>query len=474
MEAVASAERMTGIDVIPHVPWGTHFCQFYAARDDLLDILVPYFKAGLEGGEACMWVTSPPLEAPVAREALARAVPDLEGLERQGRIEVVPFTEWYLEGGRFDQNRVLRGWFAKLKRALARGCPGLRLSGNTSWLEKADWRGFAEYEAAIDSIVGQYQILSLCSYSLERCAASEVADVIHNHRFALIKRDGAWEVFESFERRRMQQALNAERRTAEAALRSANERLLEADRHKNEFLAVLSHELRNPLAPIQNSLAILQRAAMGGEQARKAIAILDRQVGQLIRLVDDLLDVTRISRNKIQLRRQRLELNELVRCVLEDHRSGFEEGGLRLELKPAPAPLFVYGDRNRLAQVLGNLLTNACKFTSRGGRVSVSLSEEAGRAVLNVADTGIGMAEATLSKVFQPFIQADKTLDRSRGVLGLGLALVKGLVELHDGEVCARSAGLDQGSEVLVRLPLQPAAVQDDAPALLDAPVENG
>lgn len=457
MEEEASEARATGIDVVADAPWGTHFCEFYATKDDLLDTLVPYFKAGLDSGEFCMWVTSSTLGVREAWEALARAVPDLGARRQQGRIEVIPYTEWYLEGGRFDQYRVLKGWIAKLDQALARGCAGLRLSGDTFWLERSDWKGFAEYEAAIDAVLGQYRILALCTYSLERCGAAEIADVIRNHQFALIKRNGVWEALQSFERRRMQQSLDAERRTAEAALRHMNESLLEADRCKNEFLAVLSHELRNPLTPIQNSLFILRRAAPGSLQARRAMAILDRQVGQLAHLVDDLLDVTRISRSKIRLRREHVELNELVRCTLEDHRSCFEEGGVQLELRPAPARLHVDGDRNRLAQVLGNLLTNACKFSSRGGRVVVSVLEEtrAGQAVLSVADNGAGMTQATLSDLFQPFMQADKTLDRSRGGLGLGLALVKGLVELHGGEVCARSAGLGEGAEFLVRLPLE-------------------
>jgi PAS domain S-box-containing protein len=240
-----------------------------------------------------------------------------------------------------------------------------------------------------------------------------------------------------------------ERRRAEDALR-------EADRRKDEFLAVLSHELRNPLAPIRNSLHILERAAPGGDQARRAQTVIDRQVGHLSHLVDDLLDVTRISRNKIRLERQVLELNDLVRRTIEDHRSLFEKNEVHIEAKFAPEPIMVDADGTRLAQVVGNLLQNAAKFTSRGGQtaVSVSVDQAQQQAVISVSDTGVGMPPEVIARLFQPFMQADTTLDRSKGGLGLGLALVKGLVELHGGTIGARSDGLGKGAEFVVRLPL--------------------
>ncbi len=240
-----------------------------------------------------------------------------------------------------------------------------------------------------------------------------------------------------------------ERRRAEDALR-------EADRAKNEFLAVLSHELRNPLAPIKNSLYILDRAAPGGEQARRAQAVVARQVDQLTRLVDDLLDVTRIARSKLTLQRSRLELNGLVQRTLEDYRPMFENAGVHLGLETAPAPVHVDADPHRIAQVVGNLLHNAAKFTPPGGRVTVTVAADASadRAVVSVADTGSGLAPDASAHVFEPFVQATKALDRSEGGLGLGLALVKGVVELHGGEVSATSAGPGQGSRFVVRLPL--------------------
>jgi Signal transduction histidine kinase len=219
---------------------------------------------------------------------------------------------------------------------------------------------------------------------------------------------------------------------------------------------VLSHELRNPLAPIRNSLFILDRAPPGGDQARRAQAVIDRQVGYLTRLVDDLLDVTRIARDKIQLQRESLDLTNLVRRTIEDYRSLFEKSEVHIETALPAQRIAVNADRTRLAQIVGNLLQNAAKFTDRGGRtqVSVAVDEVAGRAIIRIANTGAGIPPKLLPHLFQPFTQADETMDRSKGGLGLGLALVKGLVDLHGGDISAHSEGIGKGAEFIVRLPL--------------------
>ncbi len=250
------------------------------------------------------------------------------------------------------------------------------------------------------------------------------------------------------------------RKRTEEDLRESQAVLQEADRRKNEFLAVLSHELRNPLAPIRNSLYILDRAAPGGEQAKRAKLVIDRQVGQLARLVDDILDVTRITRGKVLLQRSRVELADLLRRTAEDHRSVFVASGLKLEVRVDTGPIWLNGDPVRLAQAVGNLLQNAAKFTARGGHVLLALGEDVPRrtAVIRVHDDGMGITPDVLQQIFQPFQQADRTLDRSRGGLGLGLALVKGLVELHGGEVSGHSEGTGKGAEFTIRLPLEETA----------------
>jgi signal transduction histidine kinase len=252
------------------------------------------------------------------------------------------------------------------------------------------------------------------------------------------------------------QGSNQALREQNEALRRSEEALRDADRRKDEFLAVLSHELRNPLAPIVNGLALLARAEPGGPQAKRAREIVGRQVRQLVRLVDDLLDVTRISRGKVSLRREEVDLTQIVRHVTEDHRPILDRSGLRLELALPEGPVLAWLDPERIAQVVANLVQNSAKFTPDGGTVWVTCEVEGGRAILRIRDDGEGIPPELLPQVFVPFVQAEMSVARSRGGLGLGLALVKGLVELHGGTVAASSGGRGCGAEFTVELPVGP------------------
>jgi signal transduction histidine kinase len=242
-------------------------------------------------------------------------------------------------------------------------------------------------------------------------------------------------------------------------LNGAMEALREADRRKDEYLAILSHELRNPLAPIRSAVFLLERADPASEGARRAREVIARQVGHLARMVDDLLDVSRIARGTIELRRARVDLGELVRRAAEDHAPLLAAAGIALDLDVPEGPVAVDADPTRIAQVLGNVVQNSEKFTGRGGRVSLALEVVDGHAEIHVRDTGIGIEPALIDRVFEPFVQEERTLARSRGGLGLGLPLVKGLVELHGGSVEARSGGPGSGAEIVVRLPLAAVAV---------------
>ncbi len=237
-----------------------------------------------------------------------------------------------------------------------------------------------------------------------------------------------------------------DRKRAEQALR-------EADQRKNEFLGVLSHELRNPLAPIATSIYILDHADPAGHQARRAREIIGRQTAHLGRLVDDLLDVTRIIRGKIELRRTRLDLTEIVRRTGEDHRAVMENHGLELLVDLPAEPLHVDGDETRIAQIVGNILQNAAKFTPRGGRVMLSVARRPNAFEIRVKDNGTGISPELLEHLFEPFAQGPQGLARTSGGLGLGLSLVKGLAELHGGEAKAFSEGPGHGAEIVVALP---------------------
>ena len=237
-----------------------------------------------------------------------------------------------------------------------------------------------------------------------------------------------------------------DRKRAEQALR-------EADQRKNEFLGVLSHELRNPLAPIATSIYILDHAEPTGHQARRAREVIGRQTAHLGKLVDDLLDVTRIIRGKIELRRARLDLNEIVRRTGEDHRAVMEKHGLELAVELSGEPLWVDGDETRITQIIGNILHNAVKFTPSGGRVLLSVARRPNALEIRVKDDGTGISPDLLEHLFEPFAQEPQGLARTAGGLGLGLSLVKGLTELHGGDVKAFSEGPGHGAEIVVTLP---------------------
>lgn len=254
--------------------------------------------------------------------------------------------------------------------------------------------------------------------------------------------------------------------------KQAEETLREADRRRSEFLAMLSHELRNPLTPVRNSVYLLDKNASLDERGRRAVAIIDRQVSHLARLIDDLLDVMRITRGKIRLQLARLNMVEVVQRTVEDHRAVLERHRVTLELPKEPT--WVAGDATRLVQVVGNLLNNAAKFTPADGAIAVSLAKVGAHAVVEIADDGMGMEALTVGQLFQPFAQADRGLDRSQGGLGLGLALVKGLVDLHGGEVRAHSDGPGKGSRFTVTLPLeQRATAEEQATASRDENAER-
>ncbi len=240
--------------------------------------------------------------------------------------------------------------------------------------------------------------------------------------------------------------------------------LREADRRKSQFLAVLSHELRNPLAPIASAIQLLDHVPAGSEQALRARAVIERQTRHLGRLVDDLLDLTRISTGKSDLKLELVDLREVLLRTCEDYRASFEQGGVALRLEEPAGPVFVRGDPVRLAQVVGNLLHNAAKFTPRGGEASVTLGTAPGRAEIRVRDSGIGIERAQVGRLFEPFAQAEQGLARTHGGLGLGLSLVKELVELHGGNVRGGSEGIGRGSEFVVSLPLSAPPVGRPGP----------
>jgi PAS domain S-box-containing protein len=240
--------------------------------------------------------------------------------------------------------------------------------------------------------------------------------------------------------------------------------LRESDRRKDEFLATLAHELRNPLAPIRNALQILKMSRVDAATGQQVREVMERQVDQLVRLVDDLLDVSRVMRGKIELRREQVELASVIARGVETAMPLIEVQGHEVSVAVPPDSLILDADPVRLAQVIGNLLTNAAKYTEANGRIWLSVERDDGHVSLHIRDNGIGIAPDMLPHVFDLFVQLDEAATRSQGGLGIGLTLVKNLIEMHSGTVEAKSAGLGKGSEFIVRLPL----------SSVERPIESG
>jgi PAS domain S-box-containing protein len=261
-----------------------------------------------------------------------------------------------------------------------------------------------------------------------------------------------------------------ERRRMEDELRKLAADLSTADRQKNEFLATLAHELRNPLAPLSHTLEILKRSSGEAGASPQALDTMERQLGQMIRLVDDLLDLSRITHNRLDLRKSQVELGSLIAQTVEASRSLAVAAGHQVRVIAAGEPIYLQADPVRLAQVFGNLLNNSYKYTSPGGKVTVTTERQGSEAVVTVEDTGYGISPDKLDSIFEMFSQVDRSLERSRGGLGIGLTLVRRLVQMHGGSVEARSAGEGRGSQFVVRLPIVEAG---EAPALAPAAIQQ-
>lgn len=249
------------------------------------------------------------------------------------------------------------------------------------------------------------------------------------------------------------------------ARKRVEQALKEADRRKDEFLAMLAHELRNPLAPVRNALHIMRMPGVDADTVRLARDLMDRQTSHLVRMVDDLLDVSRIMRNRVELRKERLDLASVFTAAVETARPLIDAQGHQLSVSLPPRPILLEGDPVRLSQVVSNLLVNAAKYSDGPGRISLTGEADGAEAVIRVRDTGVGIDAQLLPHVFDLFTQADRSLARSRGGLGIGLTVVKHLVELHGGSVRAASRGIGEGSEFTVRLPALPSSSSPTRPS---------
>src|SRR3982074_756416 len=249
MTAMAPETRKTGIDVVGDMPWGTHFCLFYETKRDLLDTLISYCKTGLESDEFCLWVVAEPLTIEEAIDALKDAVPDIDRYLADSSIEILSACDWYLQGGTFDLRRVTGSWHEKLAHASARGYAGVRVTGDTAWLEKKDWKDFCEYEESLNQAVANQRLAVLCTYPLAACGAAEILDVVRTHQFAVTKRRGEWDVIET-----------AGHKQAKAEIKRLNEELEQRVVERTSQLTTVNSELTKEILQRQRAEEALLRS----------------------------------------------------------------------------------------------------------------------------------------------------------------------------------------------------------------------
>lgn len=467
--AEAREPRKTGIRVVGDVPWGTHFCHFYETEEDLLDILIPYFKEGLENNEFCMWVVFDPIDEKRAREVLLRHVPDAELHLAAGRIEIVPHAEWYLRDGDFDLRRVISGWEEKLAVALAKGFDGMRVNGNESWLTEDDWKNFTEYEHRLNRMIADRRMIVLCTYPLAASHAGEVFDVARTHQFAIAQRNGHWEVVETPELKR-----------AKGEIDRLNEELEQRVIERTGELAAANEELKMEVAERKRAEGQLERSR---QQLRDLTARLqslrEKERGDIAREIHDVLGqgLTSLKIDVSWLRKRLPEVgDEAVRAEMAERLNAAIElldetiatvKSLSAELRPRVLDTFglaaavewqcfEFERRTGIAcecrlpedelslsaehstalfRIYQEMLTNVARH-AQATQVCTDLRVEGGVVVLSVRDNGRGVTEA------------DSSAPNALGLLGMRerAALLGGDVSLHGRP--------GRGTVVTARIPL--------------------
>jgi signal transduction histidine kinase len=468
MTAMAPETRKTGIDVLGDMPWGTHFCLFYETKRDLLDTLISYCKTGLESAEFCLWVVGEPLTVEEAINALKDAVPDLDRYLKDPSIEIVSARDWYLQDGTFDLKRVTGRWHEKLARASARGYAGVRVTGDTAWLEKKDWKDFCEYEEGLNEAIANRHLAVLCTYPLAACGAVEVLDVARAHQCALARRHGSWDVVETAGHRQAKAEIKRlneelEQRVVErtSQLMLASEALREAQTtltHVNRVMtmgqlgASIAHEVSQPITGVvTNADAALRWLGGQPPDLEKVRYSLNEIIKDGSRAAD-VIGRMRALLKKVPPRKDGLEINEAILEVVALAHGEVVKNSVSLQTQLAGGLPLIQGDRVQLQQVILNLIINAVEAmsgVSEGPRELLISTGKDGSSGLLVAvqDSGPGLNPESFDSLFEAFYTTKP------GGMGMGLSICRSIVEAHGGRIwVSRTAG--PGATLLFTLPV--------------------
>jgi signal transduction histidine kinase len=473
---MATEMRKTGIDVIGDiVAWGTHFCLFYETKEDLFDTLVSYCKSGLENEEYCLWVVADSFTIEEARDALKKAVPELDRHLADSNLELASARDWFLKDDVFDGERARRNWYDRLARAGTRRYRGVRATGDTAWLGRKDWKHWCDFEDGMNEVfralvsswpIGHQRLAMLCTYPLAGCGAPQILDVVRTHQFVLARRYGNWDIVETAglkqakaEIARLNEEL--EQRVVERTnqLMQASEALREAQAelaHVNRVTAMgqlaasITHEVNQPLGAIVNNASACLRwlAAQNLEEARQSAALViadGHRASQIIGRIRTLI-------KKEPPRKDDVEINKVILEVISLTRGEVMKKGVSVQTQLAEGLPLLQGDQVQLQQVILNLILNAVEAmtgVSEGSRQLLigTRQDASGGVLVTVQDSGPGFSPERFDHLFNAFYTT-----KAEG-LGMGLSICRSIVDAHGGQIwAARTAG--PGATVQFTLPI--------------------
>jgi C4-dicarboxylate-specific signal transduction histidine kinase len=482
-QPIESQLRKSGIEVVGDVPWGSHFFMFYETKEDLLDTLVPYFKAGLETGELCLWVVSEPLTEDEARDALRESVTEFERYVADHSIEILRGRQYYFSGSDPDLERVIRSWAEKTDSAVARGYAGLRLSASTAWLERQHWKAFSDYENTVNNFISNWRMMALCTYPLAGSTAAEILDVARTHQFAIARRNRGWEVVETSElkeakseikrlndelewrvidRTRQLAAANEEMRKEMIERQRAEEALVEAQAElarvtraldMGEVVATIAHEVNQPLTAIVTNgnfcLRRLESTKPDLGEFRAAVAEIVNDGARASAVISRIRGLLM----KGDLKRRELDINSLIHDVSILLQNELTRSGVFLRTDLEPDLPRVSGDRVQLQQVLINLVVNATEAmrasADRRRELLIRSAKDPDGVLVQVQDSGPGIKPELANRIFEPFFTT-----KAAGI-GMGLSISHSIIESHGGRL--RTVPTSTGARFEFTLPTDAA-----------------
>ncbi|MEL1134740.1 MEDS domain-containing protein [Desulfitobacterium sp. THU1] len=390
--------RETGIGFLKDIPWGTHICGFYQSKQDLLDILVPYFEAGLKHNEYCMCVLSDPLSISEGVLVFRAKIPNFDRYYRSGQIEILTHNEWYLKYGNFDGNKVVEGWGKKVKQALDYGYEGIRVSGNTSWLKKRYFRSFMDYEALVEMKIGSMRMIALCTFQLDQCSLHEVIDVVNNHQFSFIHTSDSVE--------NLYQIAKFDRMNL-----------------VGKMAASIAHEVRNPMTTVRGFLQLLGSR----EEHHAGKSTFDLMISELDRaneIITEFLSLAKTKPSEMSSQNLNAILTTLYPLLQADAFNHNKK--IKLDVERIPELLL---NGKEITQLVLNLCRNGLEAMEEGGCLRIQTYSEGDGVVLSVEDEGCGIPPESIDKLGMPFFTT-----KEEGS-GLGLATCYNIVANHNARI---------------------------------------